>query len=89
VAAVRLLGELYNYKVVSSQVRGWAQPGKMAACLSDIHPLSDSQQYMGWWRSTRHTAGCVIHNQLQVIFATLHLILAYGHEAGTPPDVSR
>jgi regulator of nonsense transcripts 2 len=43
VAAVRLLGELYNYKLITSQV----------------------------------------------IFATLHLILAYGHEAGTPPEVSR
>ncbi|EFN54863.1 hypothetical protein CHLNCDRAFT_134932 [Chlorella variabilis] len=43
VAAVRLLGELYNYKLVNSQV----------------------------------------------IFATLHLILAYGHEQGTPPEVSR
>ena len=43
VAHVRLLGELYNYKLVNSHV----------------------------------------------IFATLHLILAFGHEAGTPPDVSR
>lgn len=43
VAAVRLLGELYNYKLLSSHV----------------------------------------------VFATLHLILAYGHEAGTPLDVTR
>lgn len=43
VAAVRLLGELYNYKLVNSHV----------------------------------------------VFATLHLLLAYGHEAGTPPEVAR
>ncbi|KAL4437467.1 hypothetical protein ABPG77_003448 [Micractinium sp. CCAP 211/92] len=43
VAAVRLLGELYNYKLVNSHV----------------------------------------------VFATLHLLLAYGHEAGTPPEVTR
>ncbi|PSC71053.1 regulator of nonsense transcripts UPF2 [Micractinium conductrix] len=43
VAAVRLLGELYNYKLVNSHV----------------------------------------------IFATLHLILAYGHEPSTPPEVTR
>ena len=43
VAAVRLLGELYNYKLVNSHV----------------------------------------------IFSTLHLILAYAHEPGTPPEVSR
>ena len=43
VAAVRLLGELYNYKLLNSHV----------------------------------------------VFATLHLILAYGHEAGTPPEVTR
>ena len=42
-AAVRLLGELYNYKLLSSHV----------------------------------------------VFATLHLVLAHGHEAGTPPEVSR
>ncbi|KAL4452134.1 hypothetical protein ABPG75_007796 [Micractinium tetrahymenae] len=43
VAAVRLLGELYNYKLANSHV----------------------------------------------LFATLHLLLAYGHEAGTPPEVTR
>lgn len=43
VAAVRLLGELYNYKLVNSHV----------------------------------------------VFATLHLLLAYGHEADTPPEVTR
>lgn len=43
VAAVRLLGELYNYKLVNSHV----------------------------------------------IFATLHLILAYGLEPSTPPEVTR
>jgi len=43
VAAARLLGELYNYKLLNSHV----------------------------------------------VFATLHLILAYGHEAGTPPEVTR
>ena len=43
VAAVRLLGELYNYKLVNSHV----------------------------------------------IFSTLHLILAYAHEPGTPLEVSR
>lgn len=43
VAALRLLGELYNYKLLNSHV----------------------------------------------VFATLHLILAYGHEAGTPPEVTR